>query len=265
MRWFSLVAISAMSTVSVFAQLAPPNEMGVSIGHIHMMLGDPDAQKKIWVGVLGAEVTSAGSLEMLKFPGVFIVLQKARTAPAEGSDGSSVNHFGFLVKSYADTKKKLEAAGLTFSMDNAQTKQIIAVLPEKVRVEFTEDAALTVPIKFHHIHEAGENQEAVRDWYVKTFGATAGKRGQFPAAFIPGGEVDVMKATAAPAPTKGRSLDHIGFEVKDLEAFCKKLAADGVAFDMKYTVIPQLAGLKIAFIVDPNGTRIELTEGLSAH
>ncbi len=34
---------------------------------------------------------------------------------------------------------------------------------------------------------------------------------------------------------------------------------------MKYTVIPQLAGLKIAFIVEPNGTRIELTEGLAAH
>jgi catechol 2,3-dioxygenase-like lactoylglutathione lyase family enzyme len=262
MRWLALVGLSVGS---VFAQVAPPNDMGVSIGHIHLMLGDPDAHKKIWVGVLGAEVTSAGSLEMWKFPGVFIVAQKARTAPPDGSDGSSVNHFGFLVKSYADTKKKLEDAGLTFSMDNAQTKQIIAVFPEKVRVEFTEDAAMSVPIKFHHIHEAGVDQEVVRDWYVKTFGAAAGKRGQFPAAFVPGGEVDVMKAQAAPAPTKGRTLDHIGFEVKNLEAFCKKLAADGVTFDMAYREIPQLAGLKIAFIVDPNGTRIELTEGLSAH
>jgi hypothetical protein len=53
--------------------------------------------------------------------------------------------------------------------------------------------------------------------------------------------------------------------VKNLDAFCKKLAADGVAFDMAYREIPQLAGLKIAFIIDPNGTRIELTEGLTAH
>jgi catechol 2,3-dioxygenase-like lactoylglutathione lyase family enzyme len=262
MRLLTLVAVTG---VSMFAQLAPPNDAGISIGHIHMILGDPDAQKKIWVGILGAQETSAGSLEMLKLPGVFIVLQKARTAPTDGSDGSSTNHFGFLVKSYADTKKKLEDAGLTFSMDNAQTKQIIAVFPEKVRVEFTEDPSISTPIKFHHIHEAAENQEAVRDWYVKTFGATAGKRGQFPAAFIPGGEVDVLKATAPVAPTKGRSLDHIGFEVKNLEAFCKKLAADGMQFDMAYREIPQLAGLKIAFIIDPNGTRIELTEGLSAH
>ena len=37
--------------------------------------------------------------------------------------------------------------------------------------------------------------------------------------------------SAAPdgvAPTKGRSLDHVGFEVQDLEAFCKKLEAAGV-------------------------------------
>jgi catechol 2,3-dioxygenase-like lactoylglutathione lyase family enzyme len=262
-RWITLLALAS---VSGFGQLAPPNEMGVSIGHMHLLVFDPEAHKKIWVGVLGGAVTKAGSLEMLKFPGVFIVLQQASSSPAaEGSDGSSVNHFGFLVKSYADMKKKLEAAGLTFSMDNPQTKQIIAVFPDKVRVEFTEDAALDVPIKFHHIHEAGVDQEKVRDWYVKTFGAKPGKRGAFPAAFIPGGEVDVMKAQTAPAPTKGRSLDHIGFEVTNLEAFCKKLVADGVTFDMAYREVPQLDGMKIAFIVDPNGTRIELTEGLRAH
>jgi hypothetical protein len=27
--------------------------------------------------------------------------------------------------------------------------------------------------------------------------------------------------------------------------------------------MPQLAGLKLAFIIDPEGTRIELTEGLA--
>jgi catechol 2,3-dioxygenase-like lactoylglutathione lyase family enzyme len=82
---------------------------------------------------------------------------------------------------------------------------------------------------------------------------------------LPGGEVDFIKAPTAPAPTKGRSLDHIGFEVTGLEAFCKKLQADGVPFDLAYREMPQLGGLKIAFILDPVGTRIELTEGLAAH
>ena len=53
--------------------------------------------------------------------------------------------------------------------------------------------------------------------------------------------------------------------MKNLEEFCKKLEAQGVTFDMKYRVIPQLNGLKIAFVIDPVGTRIELTEGLAAY
>ena len=263
MRWLAFAAISA---ASLYGQLAPPNDMGVSVGHIHLIVADPEAQKKIWSGVLGAEVIALPPLELYKIPGVFVIVQKAgRVVPTEGSDGSTVNHFGFLVKSYDETKKKLTDAGLKFTMDNAQTHQIIAEFPEKIRVEFTEDKALTVPMKFHHIHEANVDQEKVRDWYVKTFGATPGTRGAFPAAFVPGGEVDVLKATGEVAATKGRTLDHIGFEVKNLEAFCKQLDADGMKFDMKYTVIPQLQGLKIAFVIDPWGTRIELTEGLNTH
>jgi catechol 2,3-dioxygenase-like lactoylglutathione lyase family enzyme len=263
MRWLILCAASA---ASLFAQTAAPNDTGVSIGHMHLILGDPDAHKKLWVGVLGAEVTNAGSLEMLKLPGVFIVLGKARTAPGEGSDGSTVNHFGFLVKSYADTKAKLTAAGVTaFPTDRPEQKQFIAEFPEKVRVEFTEDASLKVPVAFHHIHIATTDVDSLRAWSVKTFGATAGKRGDFLAAKLPGGEVDFRKADTAPAATKGRSLDHIGFEIKGLEAFCKKLQADGLTFDMAYREMPQLGGLKIAFIIDPVGTRIELTEGLNTH
>jgi len=52
--------------------------------------------------------------------------------------------------------------------------------------------------------------------------------------------------------------------VKNLEAFCKKLDADGVKLETPFRDIPQI-GLKIAFLVDPEGTRIELTEGLAAH
>ena len=47
-----------------------------------------------------------------------------------------------------------------------------------------------------------------------------------------------------------------------LEAFCKRLASDGVQFEIPYCDAPT-AGLKIAFLADPEGTRIELTEGLA--
>ena len=258
------VLLFAATAAALFAQLSAPNPAGVSIGHVHLMVADPDAQKKIWVDVLGAEVTHSGSLEMLKLPGAFVIVGKARTPPAEGSVGSTVNHFGFLVKDLATLKPKLTAAGATIVTDTPASKQLMVDFPEKVRVEFTEDPNLKTQVAMHHFHLSSADPEKLRGWYVKTFGATAGTRGQFLAAMLPGGEVDFRKAAQPEAPTKGRSLDHIGFEVKNLEEFCKKLQADGVTFDMAYREIAQLGGLKLAFILDPEGTRIELTEGFAS-
>jgi len=62
-------------------------------------------------------------------------------------------------------------------------------------------------------------------------------------------------------PSEGRAIDHIGFEIKNLEAFTKKLEADGIKLDRPYTKVAAL-GIAIAFIKDPWGTNIELTEGL---
>jgi catechol 2,3-dioxygenase-like lactoylglutathione lyase family enzyme len=63
--------------------------------------------------------------------------------------------------------------------------------------------------------------------------------------------------------TKGGVIDHIGFEVRDLEDYCKKLEAHGIRLDMPYTKLPRL-GIAIAFLTDPKGVSIELTEGLKA-
>ena len=259
MRCLILLAAAA----PLFAQLASPNDAGVSLGHIHLMANDPDAQKKLWVDILGAEVTHAGTLELLKLPGIFVIVSKPRVPVSEGSEGSTVNHIGFTVKSYSDVKARLTAAGLTFASDNAETKQLIVNFPDKLRVEFTEDPSLKTPVAMHHIHLSAADQDQLRAWYVKNFSARAGTRGNFLAAFVPGGEVDFRKSQKPEAPTRGRSLDHIGFEVHNLEAFCKKLEAQGIAFDVPYREMPQLGGLKLAFIIDPEGTRIELTEGLS--
>jgi hypothetical protein len=56
-------------------------------------------------------------------------------------------------------------------------------------------------------------------------------------------------------------LDHIGFEVRNLEAFCRLLESRGIEFDQAYRRLPN--GFALAFLTDPWGTRIELTEGLA--
>jgi catechol 2,3-dioxygenase-like lactoylglutathione lyase family enzyme len=55
-------------------------------------------------------------------------------------------------------------------------------------------------------------------------------------------------------------LEHIGFEIAGLQAFCKRLEAMGVIFDVPYA--PGRPGIARAALTDPWGTSIELTEGL---
>ncbi len=59
--------------------------------------------------------------------------------------------------------------------------------------------------------------------------------------------------------TKGRVLDHIGFDVKDLQAFIKMLEAQGIKLDRPYTK-NEKTGEALAFITDPWGVYIELNE-----
>jgi len=127
-----------------------------------------------------------------------------------------------------------------------------------VRIEILENTSLTVPISFDHIHFWVTEPSIVemQSWYAKMFGATPTKRGQFAAANIPGVALLIAKSDTATVPTKGRGLDHIGFEIKDLEAFCKKAEANGVKFDMPFTKRPEL-GISLAFMTDPWGTYIE--------
>jgi len=271
------ISLFAGSSTSLFAQLAGPNESGVSIAQAHLIVRNPAEQKTLWVDIMGAKITHSGSLELLKLPGIFIVLEQGE--PTGGSGGTSVNHLGFLIKDYADMKAKITANHIEIAADGYKADgcaaapgtpacQFTVVFPDGVRVEFTEDKTLQVPVVNHHIHMNIPDREGLRAWYAKTLGATAGlRRGTIMAAKFPGdygGEIDFNPATEAPLGTKGRSIDHIGFEVKDLAAFCKRLEAQGVTLDAPFHSVPG-TGLKSAFITDPVGTRIELTEGLPAN
>lgn len=251
---FPLVLAGALS-----AQLPAPNEGGVAMGHLHLTGRDLDAHRKFWVDTLGGTAVKLGSFDVFKFPDVLVMVRKGE--PSGGSAGSVVNHLGFRVKSLKTYTDKCESAGFRVDPNRPSPQQAFVYAPDDVRIELTEDASMAAPIAHHHIHFFNGAVEETRTWYVKTFSAIAGKRGRFEAADLPGVNLSFSAAREATAPTKGRAVDHIGFEVRDLEAFCKKLESAGVRFDVPYRKVPQL-GIAIAFFTDPWGTYIELTEGL---
>jgi catechol 2,3-dioxygenase-like lactoylglutathione lyase family enzyme len=135
--------------------------------------------------------------------------------------------------------------------------------PDDVKVELTEVKGQPTAITLHHIHYYTQQVDAMKAWYVQMLGAKGGMRGAFQAADLPGVNLTFSPSPEAVTGTKGRSLDHVGFEVKDLEAFCRKLEAAGVKFDRPYSTVAAL-GIGIAFFTDPFGTYIELTEGLDS-
>jgi catechol 2,3-dioxygenase-like lactoylglutathione lyase family enzyme len=117
----------------------------------------------------------------------------------------------------------------------------------------------------HHLHLYLPDAAAVtaaRDWYARMFGGVPGKRSAYDAVDLPGINFNFSANPNAVKPTKGRMLDHIGFEVTNLAALVKRLEAAGVKFDVPYG--RNADGTAEATLTDPWGVTIELTEGLRA-
>ncbi len=240
------------------AQVEAPNSSGVSMGHLHIITPDPTAHRKLWIDVLGGKLVKAGPVEFAMFPGVLVGF---RPGPSSGGTvGSIIDHLGFAVKDFEGTKAKIEAAAKIVSV-NETSRQFFALFPGDVTVEFTEDKNQSVPIRHHHIHFATPNEDEMRAWYAKLFGAVPGMRGKFKAADLPGVNLSWKPADKPTLPSKGRVMDHIGFEVKDINGFAKKAVEAGATIQMQPTKRPDL-GLTISFLTDPWGAQIELTEGL---
>ena len=258
--WVAVVAgvLAWASGPRVSAQLAAPGESGIVMGHLHLAVNDLDAHRKFW-GALGGTPVQNGALALIQLPGTFVMLRQA--VPTAGTVGSTINHVGFLVKDIQAWIPKWQAAGL--KMDpQARPTQVYLIGPDEVRVEILEDKTIDVPLKMHHLHFYTASPLEAQAWYAKTFGASPGKRGQFDAADLPGVNLTFAKADTPTVGTKGRSLDHIGFDMKNLEAFCKKLEAGGIKLDRPFTRLPN-STTAIAFLTDPWGTYIELTENLA--
>lgn len=256
-----MILASLVFPAAMLAQLPAPNSMGVGMGHLHLNTKDPVAARRFWVEFMGAPATSKlGDNDIYKFPDVLVFVRKSDKLGT--SEGSAVNHLGFKVKSLEAYLAKANSMGIPIVKRLPETRQAFVMNPDEVKVELSEDAAMSGTVAHHHIHFFNPAYMETRAWYAKTFGAIPGRRGKFDAADLPGVNLTFSVSEQPVVPTKGRAMDHIGFEVKNLEAFVKKMEAAGVKFDVPYRHVPKL-GLSIAFFVDPWGTYVELTEGLS--
>ena len=262
MRLLLSVVISVLLVVPSYAQLAQPNEEGITYGHVHLNVADIEVHKQLWVEHFGGEVVEKGPLTAIRLPNFLIALTERE--PTGGSQGSVMDHFGFKVRSTAAFVEKWRAAGLEVGREFIGAEGMAnayVMAPDGVWVELQEDPSLHVPIAGYHIHFRTPEHEDLLAWYEKVFSLTRRPRGRIDTTTdVPGMNMSFNTTDEPTAPSRGRAIDHIGFEVDNLQAFCQKLEAMGIEFDVSYREVESVE-LKIAFLTDPAGTYIELTEG----
>jgi catechol 2,3-dioxygenase-like lactoylglutathione lyase family enzyme len=259
----------------VSAQLLAAKDGPIVYGHHHLNVTSVDEHKKFWVDTLGGTAIRAGNFDVIKIPNVLIFLSaRPRTGPTKGS---SLDHIGFSVPNLRQMIDKVKAngyqmvtaeevpAGVAVTDDIAARGNGIAYVmgPDGVKVELLLVKDQKAPIMHHHIHLFGEQPSEMRVWYMKVFGATE-RQSQVTGilgADLPGGGLNFTQSPGPVVPTRGRALDHIGFEIRNLPEFCKRLEAQGIKIDVPFREVPALK-ITLAFVTDPWGTYIELNEGL---
>jgi catechol 2,3-dioxygenase-like lactoylglutathione lyase family enzyme len=242
-------------------------------GH-HLNVTSIAEHKRFWIDALGGTPSGLGNADQIRLSNVLILLREQK--PTGGTKGTTVNHIAFQVPGVRTVVEKLRAAGYPIVTKDETTNPekdgvafvanqndyiAFVMAPDDTKVELVENRQMSAPISFHHVHYFTPDVNAMRDWYVRTFGARPGKRGSFETADLAGVNLTFALSSDRVIGTKGRVLDHIGFDVHDLESFCRKLESTGVRFDRPYTKLAD-RNMATAFIEDPWGTYIELTEGL---
>jgi len=275
-----LVAVFAAGfLVSARAQLGN-REAPAVVGHYHLNVSDLAEHRRFWVDALGGEAFEFGDdgIDAIRFPGIFLFLDER--APNGPTRGTTFDHLGFAVTDvaavaaravelgFARTVGREPAPGAPNNPPTAGSYGMFEYLvgPDGVKVELvTAQGDDAPPIAHHHVHFVNCDYVAMQQWYIGALNAT--DRGNltdfFAGADLPGVGYMLNFFSWLPAEdlvgTEGRAVDHVGFEVRGLEAFCAELEAKGIALAEPYR---HENGLGVAVLVDPWGTRIELTEGL---
>ncbi|OFW32033.1 MAG: hypothetical protein A3J28_15705 [Acidobacteria bacterium RIFCSPLOWO2_12_FULL_60_22] len=283
------------------AQLYPWNEAGVTLGSVHTIVRDVEVTKRFWALFGGQPITIGGidviklpGVFVFMHPGE--PSGPSRGAVVDHLGVSSPNPYELIKRLVgADVKTdSINPATLrdpSWTRGSRQQTWTHVYSPDGLRVAIeTNPCAFTPPGSrqsdedpcpeqivtaaqhgdpaapiggslLHFYLKDNAEEGRFRDFYAKYFGGkiirSAGTN-----FVIPGAKLNVETSPAGPLPSnKGRALDSIGFEVKNLEEFCKKLEAAGVKFDQPYSKTRYKSFAHAAFI-DAWGIPVQLTEGL---
>src|SRR5262245_62362257 len=209
----ALLFALTLTAGTALAQPAPFNQIGVTMGHWHIVSKDVEANKKLFLA-MGAKLFTPGGNPLIMFPGVYINLNLGTEKGSGGTQGSVVNHVGFIVNNVQARVAEWKAAGVkVLPGNNNRLDQAFVETPDGVRIEVLEDKTQSMPVRNEHVHLSLPQAEIskAQAWYAKTFGGKPSTRNNALVVDLPGVQIRFATADMKQAPTRGRVLDHIGF------------------------------------------------------
>ena len=118
------------------------------------------------------------------------------------------------------------------------------------------------PTTFHHVHLRAPDPDQLRAWYLDRFGGTAAKlKGRLDG--IQYGDVWLFVDQGAADPSRGHTIDHVGWRMPDLTAKASELKSKG---GLTFTTEPKpgppgaYSPVLMSFAEDPWGVKIELLQ-----
>ena len=74
-----VLLLSLLAPAAARADLAPFNGVGITFAHVHLFVKDVEVHKTFWTDVMGGTLVMNGPLQMIEFPGAYIVLTNGST------------------------------------------------------------------------------------------------------------------------------------------------------------------------------------------
>ncbi|HVS63077.1 MAG TPA: VOC family protein [Thermoanaerobaculia bacterium] len=224
--------------------------------HLHLAAPDPAAAADWYATQLAGQRRTYGEYELALFDGHFFTWY--RDGEPARSQGSVLDHFGWSVPNLEETMDRLVAAGATAldgprTVGDAQLKISFLDDPWGAKLELLEDTDL---LGFHHVHVVVPEPEAEREWWRDRFGGAPERfKGLVPGLRHPRFWMLFREAQESVAPSLGRSIDHLGLRLEDVDAACRELAGRG---DELEGAPADFGPNRFAFLSSPSGVRVEL-------
>ena len=290
--------LKSILAAALIAILVPATTGAQSFTHIHLRAPDATAAAEWYQTLLGGVLrpSTAGMGSVGQAHGaIATMLDDGSAAP---SRGGVIDHFGFAVPNVATTLERARVMGarmITAPTPGVVTTAIAMIEdPWGTRIELLESPDFR---GIQHVHLVTEQPAALRDWFLQVFGGnfdpvhggdelnTIQYDGiwvyiseQFEEEPIVSFDPNDPRIALEPfstvatseggndsladigiAPSRGRSLDHLGFSVDDMDALASRVRASGYT---PYETRPNRPGgtTLLMFFEGPGGVHFEIAE-----